>query len=266
MDNSINFKGAFLVKRPTPKLKDSIISVIKNKPQQVFDNITGKGDMLFVVRNSLDKDIAQVLRMTPNVKFKYYPTLSTKSGFDTQKPEEAKNILRAAANTAITTKNKLIEAVRKPLNLAKTSIRITQEKNLKLMQKETFLDFSDSKYQKNIDVQTGVCTIKTYTKDIITGNKKKHTLLTITPPGKFGICYAKYVPVSLEEPTRRIAIKNGTKVLEYVTSDSERYMDYLSGEYKNQQSIDKRFEQYVKEAKDYYKTQKEKKSDEGIIA
>ena len=43
-------------------------------------------------------------------------------------------------------------------------------------------------------------------------------------------------------------------------------MDYLSGEYKNQQSIDKRFEQYVKEAKDYYKTQKEKKSDEGIIA
>jgi len=245
MDNSINFRGAFLVKQPTPKLKQGIKSVIKDKPQQIFKNFAGKGDELYVVENSIDKEVAEFLRTISNIKFKYYPTLNTKSGLNVRKPEEAVNILRAAD---------------------------VQEKNLELMCEETKVDFKDPKFKKNIDVKTGVCTVKTNYIDHKTGKRREHTLLTITPPGKFGTCYAKYEPVPSEEmtvqndTTRRIAIKNGTKVLEYVTSDSERYMDYLSGENNNQKAVDKRFNQYVKEAKDYYKSQQAKKSGEGIIA
>jgi len=280
MDNSINFKGAFLIKRPTPALRSEVESVIKKtketglgaeidsnlkKGVQIFNNFSNSEDVLYVVRNKYDRSIAQVLLRTPNVSFKYYPSLSTKSGFDTEKPKEAKNIIQAA-ETEITTKTKLLEAIRKPVNVSKTTLKIVHDKNLKLIQKEVFLDLNDKKYKKNIDFQTGICTVKTYTRNIINGTKKEHTLLSITPPGKFGVCYAKYTPVSLEEPTRRIAIKNGIKILEYVTSDSDRYMDFLSGEKGNQKSIYKLFDHYVKEAKEYYKNQLAKKSEKRIFA
>ena len=262
MDNNINFKGAFLIKQPTAELEKGIMSAIgkkaiKKDQVKIFRDLTGEGDTLFVNKKCRDPFVAQVLLSTPKVKFKYYPSLDTESGFDTKKPADAINILKSAVNTVIDTKNKLLETIRKPQKALINSIRVTQEKNLKLMQKETFIDFNDKKYKKNIDVQTGMCTIKTYVKDIVTGKPQKHTLLTITPPGKFGVCYAKYKPVSTEEPTRRIAIKNGEKIFEYLTSTSDKYIDMISDE--NTDSVEKLFNTNVKNAKEFYKKQLAKK-------
>lgn len=239
MDTNINFKGAFLIKNPTPELKNAITPVLKKK-DLLYKNLKQKGDILYVVPNERDKDIANMMLYAPNLKFKYFPTLNPKSGFVKDDTSKAMSILKEFSDSIITTKNKLLSAIRKPLNLTNTSIRRIQEKNLNTMQKETFLNFNEDKYVKNIDVQTGVCTIK------LKGTKQ--TVLEITPPGKNRICYAKYTPVSLKEPIRRIALKDGKNIFEYEQSTSDKYIDSISSD----KYVALKFKENFNEAKKYY--------------
>ena len=69
MDNSINFKGAFLVKQPTQILKNNILPALGRK-KQIIENVSENGDVLYVIRNSHDRDVAKVLYNTKNAKFK----------------------------------------------------------------------------------------------------------------------------------------------------------------------------------------------------
>ena len=242
MDNSINFKGVFVVNKPNVILRQAIKAAGKLKPDQILPEYSGKNTVLYSVRDSFDKNVANILIGTPNVKFRYYPTLDSKSGFDVNNKQEALNMLAKAKESAITAKEKLISVFKqKNRDVLINNIRRIQERNLKLMSKETFIDFSDSKYRKCIDVQTGVCKIFTEVPNRKKGNTSRHTLLEITPPDTTGICYAKYTPVSIEESTRRIAInKNGEKMFEY----------------KNPAPI--YFKENVKKAKQYYASQFEK--------
>ena len=217
MDNKINFKGVFVVNKPNVVLRQAIKSAGKLKPENILPEYSAKNTVLYQVRDCFDKNVANILIGTPKSKFKYYPTLDGKSGFNVENKAEALDMLVKAKETVITSKEKLINAFRqKNRNILKTNIRRIQERNLKLMSKETFIDFNDKNYKKNIDVQTGVCKVFLEQQDRLTGKVSKHTLLEITPPDKSGNCYAKYTPVSIEEPTRRIAIdKNGEKMFEY---------------------------------------------------
>ena len=239
MDNNINFKGVFVVNKPNVVLRQAIKSAGKLSPEQILPEYTGKNSILYIVKDCYDKNVASILVGTPNSKFRYYPTLDAKSGFSTKIKSEALAMLASAKDSVITSKEKLVNAFKqKSRNIIKINIRRIQERNLKLMSKETLIDLNDANYQKNIDIQTGVCKIFTKIYDSKTGKYKRHTLIEITPPDKLGICYSKYTPVAIEEKTRRIAInKNGEKIFEYNTP-APLY-----------------FKQNVKEAKQYYSSQ-----------
>ena len=220
MDNSINFRGTFLIKKPTPELKEAILPILStaNKSKNlVFDNVMNSGDVLFVTSNYYDKSIANEILSIPNIQFKYFPTLTKKSGFVKDDTEGAKSILKQYSKTAISAKNKLLSAIKKSVNLRKINILRIQDKNLECAQKVFHFDLgkNNHEYTKNIDIKTGMCTVKKLIKDKNTGKLKKHVLLQITPPGRYGISYAAYIPVSEEENMRRIAIQNGEKIFEY---------------------------------------------------
>lgn len=224
MDNNINFRGTFLVKKPTPKLKEAIFPALGRR-KIVFNNFAEKGDMLYVIKNYYDKGVADVLIKSKNAVFKYYPTLNTKSGFDTYEPDKAKKILRNAARTVVTTKQKLMSIFRPQINHHKEITRL-QDKNLSSVASIAGINLDNEFLIKNIDTDTGACTLNvTATKDIF-GNvkKQKHTLIRISAPGKYGICYARIVPISIEEPIRRIAIKNGKKIFEYSAVGSNTFI------------------------------------------
>ena len=247
MDNSINFRGAFIIKHP---YADIIPKAALGSKNQVFKNFNAKGDTLYVVRDFYDKNIADIISATPNIKFKYYPTLNTYSGFDTQKTKEAKSILAKAAETAITAKNKLLAATRRPpKDLLETNIKRIQEKNLKFVKKEFFIDIDEVNYSKHIDVNTGICKILTKKQNPKTKKMISHTLVEISHPGKYGICYVTYTPVTTKELTRRWAIQNGEKIVEYPNSDSSTYIDSIKS---GQKSISDSFRENATEAVKYY--------------
>ena len=217
MDNSINFKGIFVVNRPNVVLRQAIKTAGKLNTEQIFPEFSGKNTILYTVQDCFDKNVSNILIGTPNVKFRYYPTLNSKSGFDPKNKSEALNMLAKAKNTAISTKDKLIHVFKKKSrDVLYSNIRRIQERNLKLMEQETLIDLNNKNYRKNIDVQTGICRIFVDVPDRGFGKIKRHTLIEITPPNKSGICFAKYTPVSEEQESRRIAInKNGEKMFEY---------------------------------------------------
>lgn len=232
MDNSINFKGAFLIKQPTPALKDKLAPALKNMKKQILQNVKKEGDVLLVVRNNFDKELGDIILETKNVKFKYYPNLNTKSGFDPKKPEEALQLLRSASKKAIDTKEKLEQFFRtilkKPVDIVKL-----QANNLETVQKETYIDLTENCYRTNIDYKSGICSVYTMVKDPKTGKSSRHTLINITPPDKYGISYARYTPVSEyrnsrrvaeDKSMRRLAIKNGEVIFEYNQPASESFI------------------------------------------
>ena len=55
MDNSINFRGAFLVRKASPELKEAIAPILGTKGKnKVIDNVMKEGDSLFISHKSQD--------------------------------------------------------------------------------------------------------------------------------------------------------------------------------------------------------------------
>ena len=223
MDNSINFKGAFYIKRPTVELTNNLHKVLSNENGkykrgiQIIKNMSNTGDVLYVVRDSFDKNISNVLLNTKNAKFRFYPGVNTKFGFDDQQPVEAKNILQKAAKKIIDKKYELENyfkpKIKKPVDIVKI-----QARNLKIIQDKTFIDVSGSEYKTNIDHQTGVCSVYTMIENPKTKKKDlRHKLVSITPPDKFGISYARINPIrsSNNDGMRRLAIQSNDVIFEY---------------------------------------------------
>ena len=185
------------------------------------------GDVLYVLRNVMDKDFADAIINTKNVKFRYYPGVDTKSGFDSEKPIEAKSILRKASKKIISTKQKLeqffIPKPKKHVDIVKV-----QANNLKTIENVTFIDTAGSNYRTNIDHENGICSVYTMITNPKNKNKKiRHSVITITPPDKFGISYARIIPANNETKKgdmMRLAIKNGEVIFEYNQPGSEIFI------------------------------------------
>ena len=229
MDNSINFKGAFLIKQPTNALIKNELLPILGKRKQIINNINDKNDVLYVVKNRFDKGIADVLVKTEGAEFKYYPKLNLKSGFDDQQPEAARNILKTYTKKIIDTIDELgkyfIPKPKKPFDIIKI-----QANNLKTIEEKTLMDITGSRYRTNIDHQSGVCSVYTLIKKTSDSSKTvRHTLITITPPGKYGISYARVIPTyneSNKDVMRRYAIKNGEIIFEYTEPGSKTFLKH----------------------------------------
>lgn len=213
MNNSINFRGSFLIKQPIQALIKDDLAQILGKRHQVINNINENGDVLYVVNNRFDKGIADLLIKTDDAKFKYYPEVNTKICFDKQKPKEVQSILRMASKKIIDTVEKLEEYFlpkpKKPIDIVSV-----QANNLKTIQKENFIDMTSNDYKTNIDYQNGICSVYTMLENGKNGKKTvKHSLIQITPPDKYGISYARITPDS--QDATMLAIKNGEVIFEY---------------------------------------------------
>lgn len=256
MDNSINFKGTFLIHRPSSEVKQALLPAL-GKKKHIFNNFINPNDTLYVVRNSADKNIAEVIKKLSDVQFEYYPNLSTKSGFETKNLKKAIQIIQNYKGEIISSTDNLLAKIKKPVKFSKTYIKKIHDKNIKAIEKITSVKFNDNELIKGVDTQSGVFTIKAPVKDSY-GNPEKRTILRVSPPGRFGICYAEYIPLSAEEDARRIAINRyGKKIFEYISTPSDAAADTVSKE-KNVPSV---FENNFQAAKKYYKEQMNKKLD-----
>ena len=239
MDNSINFKGAFLVKptsyanknnfNPIHEVQETLTPLLEKSKKQIIHNVTSNGDILYVVSNSSDKQVAEKLLSIKHINLRYYPTLSTKSGFKNN-AVDAKRILRSAADKVINTKEKLLNYIAskiKPIDYA------AYKRNIDVIMNAVFPNSLKNDYIASFNHSNGICTVYTMTTNPVTNTRRKHTLINITPPGKDGISYARYSPIiqnngdmrmpSSDQSTRRFALKSGKILFEYTEPGSSDF-------------------------------------------
>ena len=210
MDNSVSFKGAFLLKQPTPKLQKEILSVL-GCHRQIFNNFTPEGDVLYVTRKGCDKNVAEFLTRH-KTGFEYYSTLSTKSGFDVDFPDEAKNILSSCGTKPITKRGQLVEFFKLRQYIPAFS---TKHKNNTVELSLKALGFNSE--NSIISKKNGYSDIK---------GKNGQLLARISEPGQYGISFAfvfvepKEQKIVYESPLR-YAVRGGEKIFQY-TSESGR--------------------------------------------
>lgn len=212
MNNSINFKGAFWLHQPTNTVQKAILPTL-GKHRQIFNNFTPEGDVLYITRKGADKNVAEFLTHH-RTKFKYYPELSTKSGFDDEMPNEAKNILANYKDKIITTVAELkdIFKIRRfNLNIYNNKKENDIERSLKA------LDIDASEYV--IKRRNGFNEV--YTKD-------KELVASISEPGKYGFRYARVEPKNPNDPNdevKRYAIKDGKIQFTYTNNPDDKIVN-----------------------------------------
>ncbi len=208
MDNTINFKGAFLLKQPTAAVKRGILPKI-GKHNQIFNDFINKGDMLYITRKGCDKDVAEYLTHH-RTKFEYYTDLSTKSGFDIEKPAEAKSILENYKGTIITKIYELKNMFKlKTVNLGFSTKK--RDNTLNQAISALKLDMSD----KIIKRRNGFNEI--YTRDGV-------LVASISEPGQYGFRYARIEPKNPKDPSdevRRYAVRGGEIQFTYANNPDE---------------------------------------------
>ncbi len=106
MDNNINFTGTFLIKRPSIEVKQALSEVLGSR-KIIYEKFKGGRDVLYVVRDSADKNVANVIQKN-HLSFKYYPDLNTGSGFDVNHPDKAAEIIKNAGKNFTTKIEKVL--------------------------------------------------------------------------------------------------------------------------------------------------------------
>lgn len=205
MDNSINFKGAFWLKQPTEAVKKNILPTL-GKKRQIFNDFTPNGDVLYITRKGADKNVAEFL-FHHRTKFKYYPGLSTKSGFDDEMPTAAKKILAGYKDKIITTISELKDAFKfKKSNLIFSTSKKdnTIEKSMKAL---------------NLDTKDHVIKRKNGFNEIY--NKDKELVASISEPGQYGFRYARVEPKIAGDEVKRYAIRDGEIQFTYINNPDE---------------------------------------------
>lgn len=205
MSDNINFKGAFLVHKPTKILQQGIMSRT-GKHRQIFHDFAQKGDMLLITRKGRDSEIAEFITQH-RANFKVYPKLSTKSGFDDQKPLEAMEILKNTNTPVLTKKTELIDWYK----LYDVFVRKAENKQKKLND-NIFKALGFNKKEEIIKNKNGY--------SIITDTNGK-LLAKVSAPGRYGISFAYIEPKTTDDSPLRYAIKEGKVIFEY-TSENGR--------------------------------------------
>ena len=215
MDNSVNFKGAIILKQPTPRIQRMIKSSLGTH-HQILKNFTPEGDVLYIVRRGKDKSVAEFLTHH-RTKFEFYIDLSTKSGFDDEKLDEARQILAGYKSKIISTVDELKDFFR----LGSKNIALPFSKKHKANPLEASVKALD------IDINNVVINQKNGYSDIADKNGK--LLARISAPGQYGISFAfKYLEPKNkdfvdpnENLTQRFALRGGEKIFQY-TNESGR--------------------------------------------
>ena len=207
MDNYINFKGAFLLYQPKDSVKNKLARVLLKRKKQVFNNFSPDGDVLYITRKGTDKIVAEALTHS-KTKFKYYPELSTKSGFDDRQPDKAREILNGYKDNIITTVAELKSMFKfgKPVfNFSTRKKDNTLEKCLQTLNMDL----------KDYDVKRLNGFSEIYTK----GTDKK-LVASISEPGQYGFRYVRIEPKTSKDEVERYAVRAGEK-FSYINNPDE---------------------------------------------
>lgn len=206
MDNNISFHGAIVLKQPKPRIK-RMIKPFLGSHYQTFKNFTQEGDVLYIVRKGRDKDVADFLSHH-RTKFEYYTDLSTKSGFDYEKPEEAREILNNYKSKIITSVNELKEHFK--LNKLKFVLPFSRKRKANPVESSV----------KALEFDLGKCRIvKRNGYSDVFKKGSKNLLARVSGPGQYGISFAfKYID---KNTTLRYAIRGGEKIFSF-TNESGR--------------------------------------------
>lgn len=204
MDNSINFKGAVIVRKPTLIVKKSIVKTIgKNRH---IDNFLRDGDILYITRKSQDKDIADILAHH-RAKFEYYPNLSIKSSSNEEIYNEAGESIVKSQEKPLTKRSELINYFK----LNKFSQAFSTKKT------DNPIEYSLRALGYNTENQVvrrrnGYSEVR---------NKDGQLLARISGPGQYGISFAYVEPKNTDESPLRYALRGGSIIFQY-TSESGR--------------------------------------------
>lgn len=86
---SPQFKGSFLINynNTLPHTREFLENTIGEHKRQIFDDFNGKSNqVMYVMKDSKDFDVANFV-LKNKLKFKYYPTVSTKLRFEPDQPQ-----------------------------------------------------------------------------------------------------------------------------------------------------------------------------------
>ena len=199
-----NFTGGFRFPNMSIEAKDKLPELVKKK-RQIFNDFENQGDVFFVVRDFQDKNVLEFIKDN-NLKFEYYPQISTKSGLDTEKPEILSQLLQNMKPQKVKTLEQAKKIIKSKISASKTVQ--TKDSNIETIFKALKLDIKNPKTTTSI---SGCKIIE----DPETGKK-----VWISPESKYGINYVLIEPKSLDFNVERYAIsKEGEVIAIYNSPD-----------------------------------------------
>lgn len=200
-NNGINFNSGFRLKGLTPELKKLTID---NMPQrrQIFENFENTSDMFVLCRDINDYTVNKFARAN-HIELEYYPQISTKSGFDSEKPEALSEKLKELK--PVITKNQIANIIREKIRLNRT-IKFA-DKTVENILRTLCMDLE----RKHIFMSKGSYVIE---------DKEFCRKVVISPLSKAKVHYVKVIPDSIDQDIERYAFDtNGNIVSTYKTPD-----------------------------------------------
>ena len=202
MDNTINFKGAFLIKKTSPEVKRNLINSFEKKGKFVYDNFKNTNDLFLVVRDEKDKFVADFINKHNITNFKYFPSLNTSSGFHYNKPEEADKIIKEKKPKYIKTINTLIKYFK--------NLGVDLNESDKKYINETLKAVNIKPKEHRIENNAGYYIVK---------DKNNTTVARISPKNKYGINFIHVIPKCTDHSPIRYSVKDGIKLAKFEKPD-----------------------------------------------
>lgn len=115
IDNAylINFKGGYRFSQMPNSAKDDLINFITTK-KQIFNDFEKQGDLFLVTRDKTNHKVSQFIKKH-KLKFEFYPSINTKCGLDTEKPEGLSLLIKKINTKPITTLTQLDKSIHKQI-------------------------------------------------------------------------------------------------------------------------------------------------------
>ncbi len=202
LNSQVSFKGAFVLKAQNAQVKEAVPNIIK-KGKQIFYNIKNEGDVVIVTKDKYDKRVRDFIEEN-NLKFSYYPEISTQSGLDDEIPSGLKALINIKNNCII-----------KDLNLLDKFLSSTRPH---LGKQSEYLQ--DAMNTLRLNTENAKIMIDDRGMFVLRDNAKQRTIKSTG--FNSGCAYVCVIPDSLGQEVKRYLIgKNGKEIIKEFNTPKE---------------------------------------------
>ena len=196
----LSFKGTFLIdyKKTLPNMREEMENTVAKHGRIIFDNYAGDNTVLYVMKDSKDYATANFIKRN-ELKFKYYPEMSTKLQFENSQPEIVKDYIKTNKPKVINKMSELMEYINKNRNRNK-AIPNSHLGLYKQILKKLDIEIDGIKHKD----AKGVTTIS---------NKKDDEFVYFSPKSKNGVTYVYAKLNKVISPIRRYAVDEQGNIL-----------------------------------------------------